>query len=117
TTDSAASGGKAGLLVDEDSRAEAIITFPAGNYTGYAVIYAPSGDHDAFYVKFGDGHIRVYADDPPPSGYKPTSRTPIKLSCDKEVTVRMVISPRSEKFTGKPVETGMYIDYVEFTKD
>ena len=117
TTDSAASGGKAGLLVDEDSRAEAIITFPAGNYTGCAVIYAPSGDHDAFYVKFGDGHIRVYADDPPPSGYKPTSRTPIKLSCDKEVTVRMIISPRSEKFTGKTVETGMYIDYVEFTKN
>ena len=117
TTDSTASGGKAGLLVDEDSRAEAIITFPAGNYTGYAVIYAPSGDHDAFYVQFGDGHIRVYADDPPPAGYKPTSRTPIKLSCDTEVTVRMVISPRSEKFTGKPVETGMYIDYVEFTKN
>ncbi|MDE6736102.1 MAG: hypothetical protein K2J50_01215, partial [Treponemataceae bacterium] len=85
-TDSAASGGKAGILTSEDSRAEAIITFPAGNYTGYAVIYAPSGDHDAFYVKFGDGHIRVYADDPPPAGYKPTSRTPIKLSCDKEVT-------------------------------
>ncbi|MDE6774113.1 MAG: hypothetical protein K2J14_05735 [Treponemataceae bacterium] len=117
TTDFAASGGKAGLLADEDSRAEAIITFPAGDYTGYAVIYAPSGDHDAFYVQFGDGHIRVYADDPPPSGYKPTSRTPIKLSCDKEVTVRMVISPRSEKFTSKAVETGMYIDYVEFTKD
>ena len=116
-TDSTASGGKAGLLANEESRAEAIITFPAGNYTGYAVIYAPSGDHDAFYVKFGDGHIRVYADDPPPSGYKPTSRTPIKLSCDKEVTVRMVISPRSEKFTSKAVETGMYIDYVEFTKD
>ncbi|MDE5613618.1 MAG: hypothetical protein K2I74_03095 [Treponemataceae bacterium] len=116
-TDATASGGKAGILTSEDSRAEAIITFPAGNYTGYAVIYAPSGDHDAFYVKFGDGHIRVYADDPPPSGYKPTSRTPIKLSCDKEVTVRMVISPRSEKFTGKAVETGMYIDYVEFTKD
>lgn len=116
-TDSAASGGKAGLLANEDSRAEAIITFPAGDYTGYAVIYAPSGDHDAFYVKFGDGHIRVYADDPPPAGYKPTSRTPIKLSCDKEVTVRMVISPRSEKFTSKPVETGMYIDYVEFTKN
>ncbi|MDE6350515.1 MAG: hypothetical protein K2K67_05900 [Treponemataceae bacterium] len=117
TTDSAASGGKAGILTSEDSRAEAVITFPAGNYTGYAVIYAPSGDHDAFYVKFGDGHIRVYADDPPPSGYKATSRTPIKLSCDKEVTVRMVISPRSEKFTGKTVETGMYIDYVEFTKN
>ncbi|MBD5426447.1 MAG: hypothetical protein HDR38_02685 [Treponema sp.] len=116
-TDSAASGGKAGILTSEDSRAEAIITFPAGNYTGYAVIYAPSSANDAFYVKFGDGHIRVYADDPPPSGYKPTSRTPIKLSCDKEVTVRMVISPRSEKFTGKTVETGMYIDYVEFTKD
>ena len=116
-TDSAASGGKAGILTSEDSRAEAVITFPAGNYTGYAVIYAPSGDHDAFYVKFGDGHIRVYADDPPPAGYKPTSRTPIKLSCDKEVTVRMVISPRSEKFTGKTVETGMYIDYVEFTKN
>ena len=68
-------------------------------------------------MKFGDGHIRVYADDPPPAGYKPTSRTPIQLSCDKEVTVRMVISPRSEKFTGKTVETGMYIDYVEFTKN
>lgn len=117
TSASAASGGTSGKLVDENSRAEAIITFPAGNYTGYAVIYAPSGDHDAFYVKFGDGHIRVYADDPPPAGYKPTSRTPIRLSCDKEVTVRMVISPRSEKFTSKPVETGMYIDYVEFTKN
>ncbi|MDE6705460.1 MAG: hypothetical protein K2J81_06100 [Treponemataceae bacterium] len=111
--ESAASGGKAGKLVDENSRAEAIITFPAGTYSGYAVIRAPSGDNDAFYVKFGDNYIRMYADDPLPEGYARTSRTPINLSCSNEVTVRMAILKDSPDKSG---ETGMYIDYVEFTK-
>ncbi|MDE5614261.1 MAG: hypothetical protein K2I74_06395 [Treponemataceae bacterium] len=109
----AASGGKSGKLVDENSRAEAIITFPAGTYSGYAVIRAPSGDNDAFYVKFGDNYIRVYADDPLPTGYARTSRTPINLSCSNEVTVRMTILKDSPDKSG---ETGMFIDYVEFTK-
>ena len=109
----AASGGKSGKLVDESSRAEAIITFPAGTYSGYAVIRAPSGDNDAFYVKFGDNYIRMYADDPLPEGYARTSRTPINLSCSNEVTVRMAILKDSPDKSG---ETGMYIDYVEFTK-
>lgn len=114
--DTAASGGKSGILVDENSSAEAIITFPAGSYTGYVYLKAPNSDSDAFYVKFGDGHFRVYADDPPPAGYAKASRTPIELSCDRDVTVRMTITQHSEKFPNKPGETGMYIDYVEFTK-
>ncbi|MDE7227816.1 MAG: hypothetical protein K2N31_05820 [Treponemataceae bacterium] len=114
--ESAASGGKAGKLVDENSRAEAIITFPAGSYSGYAVIRAPDSSRDAFNVKFGDTYVRVYADDPPPAGYARTSRTPINLSCDKEVTVRMTILKDNPNRPDKPGETGMFIDYVEFTK-
>ena len=117
TTDSDASNGKAGILVNGNSRAEAIITFPAGDYTGYAFIRAPSPINDAFYIKFGDDYVRVYADDPPPAGYASTSRTPLKLSCTSDVTVRMTILKDNPNRPDKPGETGMYIDYVEFTKD
>lgn len=114
TDDSAASGGKAGKLVDANSYAEAIITFPAGTYTGYAWINAPSADNDAFYVKFGDDYIRSYADDPIPTGYAKTSRTPIALTAANKVTVKLRIQKDSPAKAG---ETGMFIDYVLFTKD
>ena len=117
TTDSDASNGKAGILVNGNSHAEAIITFPAGDYTGYAFIRAPSPENDAFYIKFGDDYVRVYADDPPPAGYASTSRTPLKLSCTSDVTVRMTILKDNPNRPDKLGETGMYIDYVEFTKD
>ena len=115
TADSDASGGKSGKLVDEKSRAEATITFPAGNYIGYAVIRAPSPANDMFYIKFGDEYIRVYADEPTPPGYAPTSRTPINLSCRNETTVQMTIVKDNPDPAQKIGETGMYIDYVEFT--
>ena len=116
TEDSNASGSKAGKLVDENSRAEATITFPAGTYTGYAIILAPAPENDAFYVKFGDEYIRMYADEPSPPGYAPTSRTPINLSCRNETTVQMTILKDNPDPSKKNGETGMYIDYVEFTK-
>ena len=115
TADSDASGGKSGKLVDEKSRAEATITFPAGNYIGYAVIRAPSPANDMFYIKFGDEYIRVYADEPTPPGYAPTSRTPINLSCRNETTVQMTIVKDNPDPAQKIGETGMYSDYVEFT--
>lgn len=116
TADANASGGKAGKLVDENSRADATITFPAGTYTGYAVIRAPSPDNDMFYVKFGDDYIRVYANEPSPPGYAPTNRTPIYFSCRDETTVQMTIQKDNPDPSKKPGETGMFIDYVEFTK-
>ena len=113
TPDVMASGGAAGELIDEKSRAEAIITFPAGTYAGYVWIKAPSSSNDAFYVQFGDSYVRCYADDPIPSGYAKTSRTPIKLTADSETTVRMVIQKDSPEREG---EAGMFIDYVLFSK-
>lgn len=108
-----ASGGVSGKLIDENSRAEAIITFPAGSYIGYVYIKAPDGKHDAFYVRFGDGYTRCFADDPVPDGYAKTSRTPIKLYAPTDVTVKMIIQKDSPETKG---EDGMYIDYVEFTR-
>ena len=114
--DATASGGKSGLLSNYNSKAQAVITFPAGSYTGHAVFYAPDEDHDAFYLQIGDGHFRVIADTPTTNGYACAKLTPIKVSCDTEVTVRMTISQNSTKYPTSG-ETGMYIDYVEFTKD
>lgn len=113
TTDETASGQKAGELIDENSYAEAIITFPAGDYVGYVCEYAPTGNNDAFYVKFGENYVRCYASDPVPGTYELTTRTPIELSATETTTVKMKILKDCPSRTG---ETGMFIDYIIFEK-
>ncbi len=114
--DATASGGWAGKLLSADAYAEAKVTFPAGTYEGLVNEDAPDGNHDAFNVKIGETFYRCFPSDPPIGTYELTTRTPIKLVFDAETTVTVRIQQNDPNKPNKPGETGMKIDFIQFTK-
>ena len=114
--DAKASGGYAGKLVSEESIAQAVITFPAGDYVGLVNEDAPDGNHDAFNVFINDTAYRTFPSDPPIGTYELTTRTPINLHFDAETTVNLKIQQNDPNRPNKPGEVGMKLDYIVFTK-
>lgn len=112
--DEKASGGWAGKLLGEESFAEALVTFPAGEYEGLVNEDAPDGSSDAFYVFVDGAPYRSYPSDPPIGTYELTERTPMKIIFEEEKTVTVRI--QKDDPNGKTGEAGMKLDYIIFTR-
>lgn len=115
--DSDASNGKAGKLENNQSYAMCYITFPAGEYSGVLSEKAPDANSDALYFLFGEDendstkYVRVYPNKY--NEYEETDRTPFQVKTSEEITVRVKILKDSPAKSG---ESGMFIDYLKFTK-
>lgn len=112
--DSKASGGKAAVLVDENSYATANVVFPKGYYIGYVWLYAPTIDNSRLYVIKDGKFCRTYSDDPVPEGYAVASRTPIYVLVEEEQTVTFRLQKDGEDREGN---AGVYLDRIVFTKE
>jgi hypothetical protein len=114
--DAKASGYYATKLIDETSTAVAVVSFPAGTYEGLVSEDAPDGNHDSFNVFINDTAYRCYPSDPPIGTYELTTRTPMNITFDKDTEVTIKIQQNDPNKPNKPGETGMKLDFIQFTK-
>ncbi len=110
------SGYYAGKLINEESLAEAIVTFPAGSYQLLANEDAPDGAHDAFNIFVNEKAYRTYPSDPPIGTYELTTRCGPIITFDAETTCKVRIQQNDPNKPNKPGENGMKLDYLVFIK-
>ncbi len=118
TTDSNASGGKAGKLEDASSYAYCYTKLPAGTYSAVLCENAPDSSSDALYFVFGDNdadnsmYRRVY---PTTTGtYTETTNCQFTITADSDMTVKVTLKKNGLIQYG---ESGMLVDYIKFTRN
>ncbi len=110
------SNGWYATIANTESVAECLVKFPAGTYEGLVNEDAPDGNHDAFNVCIDGVYYRTFPSDPPIGTFELTTRTPMKLVFDQEKTVKVQIVKDDPNKPNKPGETGMALDFIQFTK-